>query len=309
MSFQRGTYGVEYDEQQSSPFRRLWVPAALVLAVALPLLFLRGCGGAGRRTAATDEEPGQTRYPVPEVETKRESPSFWRHFLNFGGRDGEETETAAKAAAGSGQTARWLGSEGAARPAGEAKIQSPEVRRLLEQVAQLETADDLVGARRILHQILSRKDADDVRAFCERRIGELNTALVFGDRAMPEKIRHTIAPGDLIGKLVKRYGNTQEYLFKANGIDDPNRLRVGREIWALENPAFEVAVSKASGAVVTLNGQFFKRYETGLGGPPDVPAGVYTVRGGILARLGLRNADAEELRILLPGGVAVAVVE
>ena len=27
MSLQRGTYGIEYDERQSSPFRKLWLPA------------------------------------------------------------------------------------------------------------------------------------------------------------------------------------------------------------------------------------------------------------------------------------------
>ena len=82
MSLQRSTYGIEYDEQQRSPFRKIWVPAALVLAVILPLLVFRGCGNPGGRDAALAEEPGQTRYRVPKVETRRERPSLWRHFLS-----------------------------------------------------------------------------------------------------------------------------------------------------------------------------------------------------------------------------------
>ena len=192
----------------------------------------------------------------------------------------------------------------------QANTQSPEVKRLFEAAARHEAADDLVNARLVLNQILLRKDAEDVRFFIERKIGNINTVLVFGDRPMPEKTRHQIAPGDLVGKLAKRYGNTQDFLLRANGIDQPNRLRIGREIWVLENPAFEMTVfKKAANAVLTLNGQFFKRYETVAGTPPDMPAGTYAVRDGILPRLGLRRADAEELRILLPPGVPVTVGE
>jgi hypothetical protein len=309
---QRGTYGIEYDGQQGSSFRKLWIPVALVLAVILPLLFFRGCGKPGRRGAGLDEGLGQTRYQVPEVEAKRERPSLWRHFLSYRRSDkkAEGGEDRRGAAAGSTRGGRWLDEETASPLVIQAKVQSPEVKRLLEQVTRHETADELVNARLVLHQILLRKDAEDVRAFVERKIGGINTALVFDDRPMPEKARHRLASGDLVGKLSKRYGNTQEYLFKANGIDQPNRMRAGDEIWVLENPVFEMTVfKKAASAVLTLNGQFFKRYETGMGDSPEAPAGAYTVRDGVLARLGLRNADADELRTLLLSGVPVTVVD
>jgi LysM repeat protein len=305
MSLQRGSYGIEYDEQQGSPFRKLWIPAALVLVAILPLLFFRSCGKPDEREAALAEELGQTRYRVPEVETKRERPSLWRHFLSDW-RSGRKARDAAADESARGD--RWLDAETASPASVLAKVQSPEVKRLLEQAARHETADDLVNARLVLLQILLRKDAEDVRAFAERKIGVINTALVFGDRSMPEKARHRIASGDLVGKLAKRYGNTQAYLLKANGIDQPSRLRIGQEIWVLENPVFELTVSKkTASAVLTLNGQFFKRYETGPGKPPGVPGGMYAVRDDILARLGLRSADADELRILLPSAVPVVV--
>jgi LysM repeat protein len=308
MSLQRGTYGIEFDEQQGSPFRRLWIPAALVLAVALPLLFFRSCGGRDGRDDVTDEEPGQTRYRVPEVEARRERPSLWRHFLKRGG--GADAPAHAQAGGGTGGAYAPGGQEADGDARAAFKVQSPEVRRLLERVAEHEGADDPVNARLVLHQLLLRKDAEDVRAFIERKIGTINTALVFGDRPMPEKTRHPVVAGDLIGKLAKRYGNTEAYLLKANGIDRPDRLRIGREIWVLRNPVFELAVfPKTSSAVLTLDGQFFKRYETGLGAPSDVPAGTYTVRDGVLARLGLRSVDAEELRVLLPFGVKVEISE
>ena len=311
MSFQRGSYGIEYDDLQRSPLHKVWMPVALVLAVTALLLFFRSCGKPPGREAALDEGPGQTRYRVPEVEAKRERPSLWRHFMS-GWRDGEKTADGGDrdAAVGAGQGGRRRDAEAAPPPTVQANAQSPEVKRLFEQVARHEAADDLVNARLVLNQILLRKDAEDVRQFTERKIGNINTVLMFGDRPMPEKTRHRIASGDLVGKLAKRYGSTQDFLLKANGIDDPSRLRVGREIWVLDNPIFEMAVfKKSSSAVLLLNGQFFKRYEARVGAPPEIPAGTYAVREGVLARLGLRGADAEELRILLPPGVPVTVGE
>lgn len=309
MAFQRGTYGIEFDGQPGAPFRKLWIPVVLVLVVVLPLLVFRSCGGRTERDAVADEDLGQTRYRMPEVEAKRERPSLWRHFLNFGFRGQADPEERVPQTAGmTGHGNRWLDADIASKP--ETKVQSPDVQRLLEQVVQLETADDLVNARLVLHQILLRKDAEDVRAFVERKIGAVNTALVFGDRLMPEKERHRIVSGDLIGKLAQRYGNTQAYVLRVNGIDRADRLRIGREIWVLNQPVFELTVfKKASSAVLTLNGQFFKRYEVGAGPSVDVPVGTYVVRDGILARLGLRGADAEELRVLLSVAVAVVVGE
>ncbi len=366
MSLQRGTYGVEFDGQRSSPLRKLWLPAILVLALGVPLLVLRGCSGRSDTQALADEEaPGQTRYRVPEVETRRERPSLWRHFLNFGRREETSAAVAGDGGAAPATGERWLDAERKTMSA--AAVRSVEVQRLLEQVASHETADDLVAARQLLHQLLIRRDAEDVRAFVERKIGEINTTLLFSNRAMPEKVRHRVVSGDLISKLAKRFGTTQAYLLQANGIDRPDRLRIGREIWVLDKPAFEVMVFKqAATAVLVLNGQFCKRYAVGLGPAADIPAGTYAVRNRVLqpayrlpdggevpfghprnilgtrwitlsatgetpparllglhgtwdvsslgrasdtGRVRFRNADIEELCVLLPDGTPVSIVE
>ena len=150
-------------------------------------------------------------------------------------------------------------------------------------MARHETADNLVAARQVLHQLLLRRDAESVRAFVERKIGEINTTLLFSNREMPEKARHRVVSGDLISRLAKRYGTTQAYLLQANGIDRPDRLRVGREIWVLDKPAFELTVFKQTAtAVLVLNGQFCKRYAIGLGPAADIPSGTYAVRNKVL---------------------------
>jgi len=369
MSFrrQRGIYGIENDGQESSPLRKLWLPVVLVLAIGVPLLAVRSCAGRSSAKVADDETeaPGQTRYSVPEVEAQRERPSFWRHFLNFGQREKAASDAAKDSGAVTTAAERWLDAERKAAPT--AAAQSAEVQRLLEQVARHEAADELVAARQVLHQLLARRDAEDVRIFVERRIGEINIALFFKDRAMPEKARHRVASGDLISKLARRYGTTQAYLLQANGIDRPDRLRVGREIWVLDKPAFELTVFKqAATAVLVLNGQFCKRYVVGLGPAADIPIGTYAVRNKVqepvyrlpdggevpfghpqnilgtrwitlsatgatpparllglhgtwdvsslgrisdAGRVRFRNADIEELCVLLPDGAPVKIVD
>lgn len=281
MSLQRGTYGIEYDERQSSPLRKFWGVFALVPLAAVFLLLARGCRGERDDAVSDGASVGQTRYRAPEVTATRERASLLKHFFNIrlkpvSGASAPKTADAAE----SGQDSGWLASE--ARPAPAAKVQSPEVKKLLDQAAAREEEDDLLGARLLLLQVLIRRDADDVRAFVERKIGSLNTTLVFDNRPMPEKGKHRIVAGDVIGKLAKRYGNTQDFILRANGIDKPELLRIGREVWVLQGPVFELTVFKKGGsAVLTLNGQFFKRYPVGIGKPELVPVGTYAVRGKV----------------------------
>jgi LysM repeat protein len=283
MALQRGSYGIEFDERQGLPFGKFWGVAALVLLGVLGTVFFRGCAGEPATEPGAEGGVGQTRYRLPEEPEpdKPERLSMWRHFLS------SRQKAAAAAAEGVGGEAPGDVHAGGSSPADAkraalAKVQSPEVRKLLEKAAEHESADDLVNARLVLQEIRLRPDADDVRAFVERKIGGINTTLVFGDRAMPEKARHRIASGDLIGKLAKRYGNTQDYLLKANGIDKPELLRIGREIWVLQAPSFELTVFKrASSAVLTLNNHFFKRYEIGLCKPEYAPTGTYLIRNRV----------------------------
>ena len=285
MSLQRGSYGIEYDERQSSSVRKFWLLVALIPVAALAFLFVRGCGDEHPDALLADNGIGSNRRyaAVPEVKAVRARPSLVKHFWTSWWSSPERTqETASAAPVPPGKESGWRGSKAAPPSGPAAKVQSPEVKQLLDQSAAREAEDDRVGARLILQQVLVRRDADDVRAFAERKIGSLNTALVFSDAPMPEKLKHRVAAGDLISKLAKQYGCTQEYILKVNGIEKPELLRIGREIWVLKNPAFELIVFKRNNsAVLTLNNQFFKRYTIGTGKPESVPGGTYAIRGKV----------------------------
>ncbi len=283
MSLQRGTYGIEYDDRQGSPLRKSWWVFALIPVAGLFFLLFRGCGGGDPREAEGDDGFfGQVRYRIPGVEAQRERPSLLKHFLNLR-RQPESSGTAKKGevAAAQGKSPDGLPLE--SQPLSAVKVRSQEVRKLLEQAAEREEQDDLVGTRLLLSQVLLRRDADDVRAFVERKTGTVNTTLIFANRPAPEKIKHRVVAGDLISKIAKKYGNTQDFILKANGIDRPERLRLGREIWVLDHPRFELTVAlKEACATLTLNGQFFKKYPLGISQPERVPAGTYAIRAKVI---------------------------
>ena len=279
MSLQRGSFGIEFDEREGFQYNKLWWAVVPIPVVALAVLLIRGCGGDAARTAFSDDPTQQSRQEASELKAAHERPSVLKHLLQTWWSAPAESRREAEAPAAAPESRKgWLASV-PPKVLSAVQKQSPEVKRLLEQVAACETGDDLVGERLIFRQLLVRKDAEAIRAFVERKIGEINTALLFSDRPSPEKVRHRVAAGDMVAKLVKRYGNTQDYLLKANGIDKPELLRIGREIWVLKNPVFELTVFKKGGsAVLTLNGLFFKRYPVGVGKAEDSPNGTYVVR-------------------------------
>ena len=278
MSLQRGSYGIEFDGRQGSPLRKLWVLLAGLPVLAAALMFFRGCSGVPARVPEDGESVGQTRYRSMEVETERERPSLFRHFLNLGGRKKEQSSESASDLPDPSTPQR----EVASVPARGVQAQSQEVKRLLAQVTARQNEDDWVGARGLLLEVLLRPDAEEVRAFAEREISQINSTLLFSDRPMPEKVKHRVVAGDVISRLARQYGNTTEYILQANGIDRPDRLRIGQEIWLLREPTFELIVQKhALRAILTLNNQFCKSYSVGLGREAEVPSGTYVIRAKV----------------------------
>jgi hypothetical protein len=282
MSLERGTYGIEYDGNQRGSGGRLWL-LTLLLPVVVIILVLRGCQGGGSVYRGDDAVPDE-RLP-PEVEVKRERPSLAVHFIDawkrkFSGERPAESSASGAPGTEDGQTGAESADGGirrSERTVAAAGI-SDEVGRLLARSDELRTGGNLVSARMILEKLRLRPEAEGVRPLIETRIGEINSELVFADKAMPGKLRHTIERGDLVSRLSRRYGNTQEYILRVNAIDRPERIRIGQELWLLDNPIFELMIDKSDRrAVLLLNHRFFKVYSVGLGAGDAVPAGGYAV--------------------------------
>lgn len=283
MSLDRGTYGIEFDRNRRSPSGKLWLLPALIPLVII-LLLLRGCFGeksAGVYNASTETE----EQPAPDLKVERERPSIMEHFVEswqrkFRGEKRVETEKitvhkdTGKSVAVSNER---LVKSATVEKVPDAKIPA-EVGRLMKRADELEQGGDLVSARMILDKLRLRPDAEVVRRTIEGRIGEINIALILSDKPMPGKLSHTIKSGDLISRLAPKYRNTQEYIMRVNSIDDPAKIRVGQNLWVLDNPMFELMIDKSDfRAVLLFNHRFFKVYTIGLGDRAGALSGSYTV--------------------------------
>lgn len=281
MSLEYGAYGIEFERsRKNSSGCKLWI-LPIVIPFVVILLALRGCFGDKKGVYSTSIEEA----PASEHKVERERPSIMRHFVESWRRKfrGAESSASAHTAlnADSGRSAsmsdtKFEKSE-AVKSMRDAKIPI-EVERLIKRAEELKQGGDLVSARMILEKLRLRPGAEVVRPLIEKRMGALNVALVLSDQPMPGKLPHKIKSGDLISRLAHRYNNTQEYIRRVNSIDDPKKIRVGQELWVLDNPMFELMIDKSEfKAVLLFNHRFFKAYTIGVGDPAGVPPGSYLV--------------------------------
>lgn len=297
MPLERGTYGIEYDGNQRGSGGKLWL-LALLIPVVVIVLVLRGCRSDADGGLYRGDDTSLDGQSLPEVKVRRERPSLASHFVESWQRKfrGEE-EAAPVGTSESAETARH-----SARSAGDEKSKAAEpalpasgkipdqVSRLLQRADELRQGGNPVSARMILEKLRLRPEAEVVRPLVEARLGQINVELILSDKAMPGKVLHKIERGDLVSRLTRKYGNTQEYILRVNSIDRPERIRIGQELWVLDNPIFELMIDKSEyKAVLLFNHRFFKVYTVGLGSPDTVPSGTYSVHSRGEYQNGLRE--------------------
>lgn len=297
MSFDRGTYGIEFDRNRRNFSGKLWVLSVSILLVII-LLLLRGC--FGEKSAGVYNTPTEIKeQPAPDLKVERERPSIMEHFVESWRRkfrgDGSVAAEKEIVHKDTGKSIA-VSSEKAVKSKVVEKIPQAkipaEVGRLMKRADELKQGGDFVSARMILDKLRLRPDAEVVRGVIEGRIGDINIALILSDRPMPGKLSHTIKSGDLISRLAPKYRNTQEYIMRVNSIDDPAKIRVGQTLWVLDNPMFELMIDKSDfRAVLLFNHRFFKVYTIGLGGSADDLSGGYTVnsRGSSVDNSGVKR--------------------
>ncbi len=126
-------------------------------------------------------------------------------------------------------------------------------------------------ARELLQPLAADANAPDkVLAL----LGEINSQILFTPAPAPEKVDYTIAPGDSLGKLAKKFNSTVELIKKENGLSG-DLIRVGDRL-RIYQCHFTVDVNKTANTLtVTDNGKFFKRYRVGTGQFSKTPEGEF----------------------------------
>jgi len=126
--------------------------------------------------------------------------------------------------------------------------------------------------------VIADASADPVaRQQAEDFLGDRNVAALV-ERAAEEGDVYTVASGDFIQRIAKRYNVTQELLMRVNGITDPKMLSVGQRL-VIPKASFSLAVDKNTNTMTVYNhGQFFKKYRVRTGKTEHMtPQGEFTI--------------------------------
>ncbi len=149
---------------------------------------------------------------------------------------------------------------------------------LLERGQAHEANGRLVKARAAYLEILRRSSDSALRLSTEPRLAKVNMALLFSREPMKEKVPYKVAAGDSVERIARRFGTTQDLIVLSHGITDPDRISAGDELRVF-NGKFKIRVSKVrNDLVLSMNGEFCKRYRVGTGAHDRTPAGSYLLR-------------------------------
>lgn len=152
---------------------------------------------------------------------------------------------------------------------------------LLADARKAQQDGDLQGAREKALALLAQSDHPGIASAAEQILNAVNVELATTPRPMPEKTEYTIQRGDTISGIAKKFKTTTELIQKSNGIKG-HVIRAGDKMRILSGD-FAITVSKSQNdLVLTLNGQFFKRYRVGTGKFGKTPTGKFVISDKIV---------------------------
>lgn len=115
------------------------------------------------------------------------------------------------------------------------------------------------------------------RAAIETALGDVNVRIATTAVPAPNKVIHTIVSGDSLGKIASKYVCPVSLIRKINNLKD-NNIRIGNTLYVLDHPQFAIEVSKSHNTLlVTLGGEFFKRYSVCTGANGSTPTGTFKI--------------------------------
>lgn len=287
---QRGRYGIEYEPSDSRAARKLLQGLFLVPVALVAFLIYRGCDG----DVSPARIAGEDTIKLGVEEERAEDKNVLKKIL-----DVPKTPPPPKPVA---QPVKPEEPKPVAAPAGNVTV-SDALQREISEADTRVRQDDLLGARAKLLSLLKRPEAKGIGEYLEKKVSVINEKLLYSNRPMPGKITYTVVAGDSLGKIARKFNTTIDFIIAVNNIEKPSQLSIGRELWVLNNPIFELTIEKKKfTAVLTLNGEFFKRYTIGLGPEADIPSGIYSLRSRFKNPV-YRKAGQKALAFGAPGNI------
>ena len=279
MSYQRGSFGIEYRPESPSE-ETPWLMWAIGVAVAVALIY--GSIAGYRRAVRWLEETPATE------ETNEESVSA------------ETNATVRPLVPAPDLTVRGK------RP----RVVENLLMRLDRAIAMTNVALQVSTIEQI--RSLPGAPAADLDDDLAKMLGPLKLHMLFGRGMRNEWVKTVeVKRGNSASRIAAEYGTTVKCLEKLNG--DVASLKVGQQLKVMNHPQFRLSVYRRTRiADLSLNGRFFKRYYllgevTGEDGSYAFGANVR----GLLAEKGVKLVvkDVSELEMLLPRGANMIIAD
>lgn len=153
----------------------------------------------------------------------------------------------------------------------------PPWLRLWEKAKDFEGRGSYREAGEAYETLLKRRVPDErARRSIRRQYEALQVKTIFSPVETPDSFFHTVAPGDTLFELAKKYETTVELLQKSNGITG-DRIYPGRKLKVMR-AKFSIVVDKNSNHLTLLaDGRPLKRYRVATGVSGSTPAGAFKI--------------------------------
>ena len=147
----------------------------------------------------------------------------------------------------------------------------------IEAAKELEAKGKLQEARIKYLDLLQTLSDPKLITECEKRLGNINIALLVSAMPMEEKVEYVVQRGDAIQKIAKKFGTTDDLIIAQNNLKTNDVLRVGDRLKVLKG-TFSIEISKSRNELLLkLNNRFFKRYSVGTGKEGKTPIGKFVI--------------------------------
>lgn len=150
----------------------------------------------------------------------------------------------------------------------------------MRDVDALISAGRLVEARQKLSAATAGQAPMQMDPIVRRELLELADDTIFSAQAFPEDplvTIHVINSGEVLQNIGKRYNITAGLLARINNISNPNRIRVGQRIKALNGPLHAVVYKHSFDMFIYLGDTLIHHFKVGLGADGSTPTGVWRV--------------------------------
>jgi len=147
---------------------------------------------------------------------------------------------------------------------------------LLNLAGIYEKEKDLVKAREQYIRLIRAFPASEEISHAQKRVEEINMALLFSRVDTADSIRYVIRENDTLGKIASRFGTTVELIKKSNGLK--NDIIIPGKTLKVHNAKFSILVDKSQNLLfLKQDGEVLKTYTVSTGQDNCTPVGTFKV--------------------------------